>query len=162
MRQGLAFSSFVPFILWCYLYPTSASWVGVNGVKCREPYGTWCEWCEDVWDAVWKFCILLLLRELVWESSHKVMQFWILDVWDASDGRTQSAWESVSLSSASAAKSANKFQQISRKSFASRRSLTAKSCRPIGNKKKPSTHAPTSHRTHTQAHTASPVLPNKY
>jgi hypothetical protein len=53
------------------------------------------------------------------------------------------------------AKSANKFQQISRKSFASRRSLTAKSCRPIGNKKKPSTHAPTSHRTHTQAHTAS-------
>ncbi len=49
----------------------------------------------------------------------------------------------------------NKFQQISTKSFASRRSLTAKSCRPIGNKKKPSTHAPTSHRTHTQAHTAS-------
>ena len=31
----------------------------------------------------------------------------------------------------------NKFQQISTKSFASRRSLTAKSCRPIGNKKKP-------------------------
>jgi hypothetical protein len=42
------------------------------------------------------------------------MQFWILDVWDASDGRTQSAWESVSLSSASAAKSAKKFQEISR------------------------------------------------
>jgi hypothetical protein len=41
------------------------------------------------------------------------------------------------LVKASAAKSANKFQQISRKSFASRRSLTAKSCRPIGNKKKP-------------------------
>jgi hypothetical protein len=49
----------------------------------------------------------------------------------------------------------NKFQQISSKSFASRRSLTAKSCRPIGNKKKPSTHAPTSHRTHTHAHTTS-------
>jgi aspartate carbamoyltransferase catalytic subunit len=89
------------------------------------------------------------------------MQFWILDVWDvwdASDGRTQSAWESVSLLSA---KSANKFQQISSKSFASRRSLTAKSANKFqqisrksfarrANKKK---HARTHITSHTHAST---------
>ena len=49
----------------------------------------------------------------------------------------------------------NKFQQISTKSFASRRSLTAKSCRPIGNKKnqartQQSYTAHIVHRTHAR------------
>jgi hypothetical protein len=46
-------------------------------------------------------------------------------------------------------KAPTNFNKFQRKSFASRRSLTAKSCRPIGNKKKPSTHA----RTHITSHT---------
>jgi hypothetical protein len=71
------------------------------------------------------------MRELVWDAVTKLCSFgfwtfgtfWTLRTGGRSPRGSQSA--SPSLLSA---KSANKFQQISRKSFASRRSLTAKSC----------------------------------
>jgi hypothetical protein len=106
---------------------------GVNGVRT---YGT-----QSENFAFFYFCVILYENPVTKLCSFGFWTFGTLRTGGRSPRGSQSA--SPQPLPQKAPRNFKKFQEISRKSFASRRSLTAKSCRPIGNKKKPSMHAPT-------------------